>query len=572
MTAAAIDRIPSRDQASAAGPHARSGFWRTWLLDTPEVIGGALAALGAYIVAAWVFRYHFGYAVNDAMARTAKAVYMSASRDPHFGAVGFYWPPLPSTLQIPFVLALKPFGRMDFAGPISSALWASLAAVVLARICREHGLGRPSTLIVSVLFLANPITFVYAINGMSESCLYFCLMLAMLGWLRWVRRRGIGDLALIGASLAAGVMVRIESAPVAVVLAVLIGAGRNWRDWISRAAALLLPPAFAIGCWLAIQWLLLKDPLAFLHFDTGQNGVRRSADFLHRFGLPHASHNYLAALPWAGAYVGVFAPALIVLALVAAARPRRHLYAALGIIGSASVFPLVQIYLIVHDTGYGDPRYFTAMMPLGFVAVVWLVSQSRRGTARPLPVLSDQASALEFRDWDPEPAGRPRWPRRLVVATAGPLLVASLVLTASITVSYLLDHNRTNIGGEHSVYEALLGRPVTVLHPVSDVQRLAKFLDPYLAKGQKVILDTNYAYGPILFSRHPSGFIIQEDRDFRPILDSPEGRFQFVVASILPTTGAAPDVIGPLITPPASWKAVGDFGGLRLYRFIGAPP
>jgi hypothetical protein len=568
VTAATID--PRIAPQEAAAPAAVRGFWRTWLLDTPEVVTLAVVSLVGYLIAAWVFRYQFGYVVNDALARTAKPIYMALSRDPHFGAVGFYWPPLPSTMQIPLVILLRPFGHMDFAGPISSAVWAALAGVVLGRICREQGLGRPLTFVICILFLANPAIFVYAINGMSESCLYFFLLVVMLGWLRWVRRRGIADIALIGAGMAAAVLVRIESAPVAVVLAVLVGAGRDWKNWITRGVTTLIPPVFSIACWLATQWILLGDPLAFLHFNTGQNGVRRSAAFLARFGLPQASHDYAVALVWAGAWLIVLAPMLAALTVAGIARPRRFGYTAAGIVGTALVFPLVQVYLLVHDTGYGDPRYFTGMVPLGFVAAVVLAANFLHVSSLVPPVFA-RPNAL------PEPKANESvsdvavikpTPRRLIVA---PLTVLSLAAVGAATLAYMDNHRRTNIGGEHIVYDVLLGKTVQIQHPLDDNRNLARKIDPYLAKGDRIILDTNGNYGAILFSHHPDHFVIQEDRDFRSIVDSPDGRFQ-LIADLIAPRDVTTDVIRPLITPAASWKPIGDFGPVRVYLYVGAPP
>jgi hypothetical protein len=532
------------------------------LLDTPETIVLAVAGLVGYVIAAWIFRYRFGYVVNDALARTAKPIYMALSRDPHFGAVGFYWPPLPSTMQIPLVMILRPFGHMDFAGPISSAVWSCLAMVVLGRICRELHMGRTFTFVVCLLFLVNPAMFAYAINGMSESCLYFCLLVVMLGWLRWVQRRSIADIALMAAGMSAAVLVRIESAPCAVVLAVLVGAGRDWKSWVTKATTTLLPPVFAIACWLGTQWILLGDPLAFLHFQTGQNGVRRPASFLYRFGLPQASHDYPVALLWAAAWAVVLAPSLAVLAVAAGIRPRRFGYAALGIIGTALVFPGVQVYLLVHDTGFGDPRYFTALVPLGFVAVAVLASGLLARQPLPPPVLARAAPSKTV------------GPRRSSWAWAGlvsSVAVLTLVAASGVTLEYMLNPRRTNIGQEHLVYDVILGKRVQIQHPLAASQELAKVLDRYLAKGDRVILDTNFNYGPILFSHHPDHFVIQEDRDFRSVIDSPDGRFQLIADSVTPPSGS-PDPIRPLISPTAYWKLVGVYGGIQLYRYVGPPP
>jgi hypothetical protein len=561
VTAATIDLRVAPQEVSVSATS--RGFWRTWLLDTPETTVLAVVALVGYIIAAWVLRYHFGYVVNDALARTAKPIYMALSRDPHFGAVGFYWPPLPSTMQIPLVMILRPFGHMDFAGPISSAVWSCLAMVVLGRVCRELNMGRLFTFVVCLLFLVNPAMFVYAINGMSESCLYFCLLVVMLGWLRWVRRRSIADIALMAAAMSAAVLVRIESAPCAVVLAILVGAGRDWKAWLTKATTTLLPPVFAVACWLGTQWILLGDPLAFLHFNTGQNGVRRPASFLYRFGLPQASHDYPVALLWAGTWVVVMAPGLVALAVAGAARRRRFGYAALGIIGTGLVFPLVQVYLLVHDTGFGDPRYFTELVPLGFVAVAVLASGLLSRQPLPPPVLA-QSAPTEAAD----PGRRSPAFTGLVTSVA----VLSLVVASAVTLEYMLNPRRTNIGQEHLVYDVLLGKPVTIEHPLASSQLLAKVLDPYLAKGDRVIIDTNFNYGAILFSHHPDHFVIQEDRDFRSILDSPDGRFQLIADSVTSPSGSTPDVIRPLISPAIYWKPIGVYGGIELYLYDGPPP
>lgn len=557
LTAAALtdDRLSGVRELSTSSRASRGSP-----IATIESVLLGFVSFGLYVAAGIVLRDHFGYSVGDALARTAKAVYMGASRDPHFGAVGFYWPPLSSTAQIPLVLVLKPFGRMDLAGPISSACWAAAAGVLLGRLSREIGLGRPTSFMISLLFVTNPVIFVYAVNGMSESCLYFFLIMASLAWLRWVRRRAIGDLALMGAALAAAVLVRIEALPVVFVLALAAGACRDWRQWTTRAITVMVPPLFAFACWLGVQWILLGDAIAFLHYDTGQNNHgRRPHEFLHSFGLPDTHGSYLAALPWAASWLVVFAPALIALVLAALASPRRHLYAMVGIVGSAVVFPLVQVVLIVHDTGFGDPRYFTSMIPLGFVAVAWLAASARPGWTSPpsifgeVPVAVGRGTAAEVHTQGD-----------LRTAAVGLAAVATLLVASVVSMTFMLNPLRTRIGNEHYVYNIVLGRPVRITKPLDDSRHLADYLDPYLAHGKKAIIDTGFGYGPILFSRHPSGFIIQEDRDFRSILDSPTGKFDFIVAPAISVPGTI-DVIGPLVSPPEAWRLVGQYGDAKVY-------
>jgi hypothetical protein len=227
------------------------------------------------------------------------------------------------------------------------------------------------------------------------------------------------------------------------------------------------------------------------------------------------------------------------------------------------VFPGVQVYLLVHDTGFGDPRYFTELVPLGFVAVAVLASGLLARQSVPPPVLARSSPS--------EVVGTRRgsWALASLVASVA---VLTLVAASVVTLEYMLNPRRTNIGQEHLVYDVILGKPVKIEHPLATSQELAKVLDPYLAKGDRVIIDTNFNYGSILFSHHPDRFVIQEDRDFRSIIDSPDGRFQLIADSVAPPSNGTPDVIRPLISPAVNWKPLGVYGGVALYLYVGPPP
>jgi hypothetical protein len=159
-----------------------------------------------------------------------------------------------------------------------------------------------------------------------------------------------------------------------------------------------------------------------------------------------------------------------------------------------------------------------------------------------------------------------------VAGLVASVAVLTLVAASVVTLEYMLNPRRTNIGQEHLVYDVILGKPVKIEHPLATSQQIAKVLDPYLAKGDRVIIDTNFNYGAILFSHHPDHFVIQEDRDFRSILDSPDGRFQLIADSVAPLSNGTPDVIRPLISPAVDWKPLGAHGGIALYLYVGPPP
>ncbi len=58
-------------------------------------------ALGFYI------SYVKGYMHTDALSRVANAFYVLYSRDPHLGAIGFIWNPLPSLMEMVLLIFLS---------------------------------------------------------------------------------------------------------------------------------------------------------------------------------------------------------------------------------------------------------------------------------------------------------------------------------------------------------------------------------------------------------------------------------------------------------------------------------
>jgi hypothetical protein len=549
-------------QPSQSG--APPGTWtKRWITGAPETTALAVVVVAACAAMGWVMRYHYAYAPPDALARTAKAVYVAASRDPHIGAIGFYWPPLPTLVEIPFVLALRPAGRMDFAGPLTTAIWAGIGILVLSRICTELQLRTSTRFALCLLYAANPFVFIYGINGMSEEAMYVCLLLTMLGWTRWLGRRSMLDLALVSVAMAAGVMTRLESLPVIIVLALLMGAGRDpWR-WLMTSFTAVLPAATAVFIWMMVQLVLLGDPLAFLNggrphgtkVPPQQAGPSSwDAAFRYRYALP--SHTgLLPALLWAATWVVVLAPVLILVLAAGVIRWRAFLYGALGFLGAALVFPALQLVRAVREIGFGDPRYFSETIPIAAVAAAWLVAEL--SATATVPRLS-------------HPGGRARHGALLChVPTVGVLTVVGLGAIA--TAAYIHQPRRTAIGMEYKVIAALEGDPISRGNVLASAENVTRVLDPYLANGQRAILDTDQNFLPVLVSRHPNGFIIQEDRDFRSILDHPDGKFQYL---LVPHDGSGANVLATLLNPAESWKLIGtypdpDFAQLDMYHYVG---
>ena len=58
-----------------------------------------------------------GYVHTDAMSRVANAFYVLYSQDPHLGAIGFVWTPLPSLVELLFLLSYPIYPRACFVRP-----------------------------------------------------------------------------------------------------------------------------------------------------------------------------------------------------------------------------------------------------------------------------------------------------------------------------------------------------------------------------------------------------------------------------------------------------------------------
>lgn len=238
---------------------------RGWLRINEIGVLTIVSVTGYVLVAFWI-RYDLHFWINDALSRSADAVYVTVGRDPHLGAIGFYWPPLPQLIQIPLVPFLLPFGQTQMAGPLSSAICVAVTIPVLARIGRLLGLGRGWTLAICLTFAVNPVIIYYAAIGMSEACFFLVGAVTMLGFLGFVRTRGTPYLLMLAVGLTGCVLTRLEGPFLAIALAVV--AGLQWGKWRQSARTIFLiglPAAAAFFAWMLVQWVLLGSPFFFEH-------------------------------------------------------------------------------------------------------------------------------------------------------------------------------------------------------------------------------------------------------------------------------------------------------------------
>jgi hypothetical protein len=528
-----------------------------------------ILALIGYLWVAWWLREDLHYFINDALARTSDAVFITVGRDPHLGAIGFYWPPLPQLIQAPFVPFLAPLGHADLAGPLSSAVCTALTIPVLARLCTRLGLSRPVRFGVCAAFAVNPITILYAGNGMSEACSVLFIAVAMLGFLGFVQTQSTNDLIVLVVGLCGAVMTRLETPLLVAVLAVV--ATFEWRNWrrLWTTALIVVPPAVCFLFWMAVQWVLLGSPFFFLH-QGGNAGTGTPA------WVPNPDGRPWVALGWAFHWMLVLGPAVVLAGLFLIWSPTSSkVRGTLGIVGAASVFPITQIDLLIRHVGFANPRYFMTAVLFATIAVAWLGSADRDllgrmrnvGLVGLLLVGAVTGSRTLSNAWTTHIEGE------CAFILAGPAKMLPFM-----AVSYPKD----------SINYCGKGQPLK--NGLASWRNLDAYLDRVLKPSDRVLADNFSNFYAVLWTKHAKQFVVRNDRDWQKIAANPVGKVDYIVTTgdvrgkglnVLPngTEDAGHEIAR---TNPGDWKLVAAFpGGTNdamatatpdVFKYVGPPP
>jgi hypothetical protein len=532
LTEAAVVEATATPPSRASTPVRRR--WEIWIL--------VLSSATLYVVAGVWLRYTMHYTIGDSLTRTADAVYVLFSRDPHLAAIGSVWLPFSEFIQIPFALLLRPFGQVELAGPVSTALCTVLTTLIIAQLCRVLEVSRVATFAICLVWAFNPVAVFYAANGMSEASSFMCLALAMFGYLAWIRLKRTSYLVVLAMGLAGAVLIRYEALGVVPVMAFLAA----W-DTKTRRPSLItmliaaMPAAAAFLLWMVSDWLLLGDA-----FRWAKNTGPPPVDPPWLMG----AHDFPTYLLYVGRWTIIFGPLLVVLVLLLS-RPSRF-RGTLGILAAAGVFPVVHLLLLTRHTSWGDPRYFAAAAMFAAVGAAWLASSGPRP------------------NW--------RW-----IRAGWDTAVVAVLLVGSVTAPIALTNPvATRVEAEGRIFGSFFGIPQPVyqtFHGFPDPQSTQDFrlwrqvaadLDPELARGKRVIVDTNIGFGAVLFSKHPSGFVMNSDRDFESILSDPAGSVDYAISSYPCNPHGLDEVSLRFGYPPNPSKPgpglVHDYGCARVYR------
>ena len=246
-----------------------------------------------YMILSIIFNKILILGNGDALSRTANAYYVFYSRDPHLAAIGFFWPPLPSILQLPLLPFLRQSGQVLLAGLLVSAVFGAGSLVLLNKILAKLRLAETLRWIIVFLTFIHP-NFAYLSSiGMAEPILTFFILLSIWGYLQMPY--GTSSWVICGTGLAMAFFVRYEALAVmaGVMLAVITLLWMSSEDWQSKLEgqllAVLVPPAYAVGIWMFLNWIVMDSPL---YFAFSEYSLSTAVDTAKIAGVAH--HLYLA--------------------------------------------------------------------------------------------------------------------------------------------------------------------------------------------------------------------------------------------------------------------------------------
>lgn len=568
-------------------------------------VGLYLVAFAAYAALGMVLTLHFNLVDSDAPSRVANAGYVLFSRNPHLGAVGFVWNPIPSLAEIPLLLfshVWPPLLTQGQAGTFMAAAFMAGAVWQVRAITSDRGVPTFWRWIIIAGFALNPMIILYGGNGMSEAPYIFFTLWAVRRLLRWVRTDQVNDLVVAGIALGLDYLTRYEAvAAAAAATAVVIGvaalrsSARGRRERLKHAAVdgtvLAFPFVVCFMGWTLASWITTGD--AFSQF---------SSQYGNSSQVSNASTGVAAFQKLAGGpiaivvrdllYLEPLLPLILIVVLVLAVR-RTELDSLMPIAVFGGVLAF-EAYAQLSGETFAWFRFFLMAVPLMVVLATLLWPYRGRAGSDGLA--------------DRSPTGRRRRTRRVrpfelrpsvarLSRLVGPLVASRrvrVVLGGAVVAVFVLSSIPTTWAG---ILNPLVGTQSeqTGLRAVVDSSHhtappsalrnntyLADYLDRLNLPDGTVLMDTFIGWDVWLQSDNRKQFVITSDYDFATFLNVPaESGIRYILVSDPVQDGRADAInqryptlyrdgagIASLVmTVPAT----GDDQTWRLYR-VNRPP
>ncbi|URJ59893.1 ArnT family glycosyltransferase [Paenibacillus polymyxa] len=473
--------------------------FRKWSASRWMAIGLFVFILALELSAGIYFSYVLGYMHTDALSRVANAFYVLYSRDPHLGAIGFIWNPLPSLLEMVILLLYPIFPALasyGLAAIILSATFAALTAMLLYRAGVRTGLSSGMSIILALVYALNPFILLFGANGLSDSLYIYFIMMTVIEFALWLKDRMTASLIVSGLALAMAFWTRYEAVPLGVAMAggvilAIMFLHRNMgrrelalREKLHKVEAtwllLLLPVVFSGLLWIFFNYLIMGN--AFYFLNSEYSNTAQSAELLNDDKFVEIFSNPLVALKFIASKTLWYSVPLFAILIIRLLSGRLFRWGTLIILLLFLSVPGLQFLLMMKQSSYGWFRYFMYVFP---ITVAWLPYE---------------LSQLQG-----------RWRR-----AAFGLVSVSLLLTAGL-LSYAL--TRPDIAPDENSFLTRTGN-VNYVRQESD-RRIAVWLDEHLPKST-IMTDSASAYTMIVYSQYPKRFLITSDYSFNKALSYPQ--------------------------------------------------
>jgi hypothetical protein len=456
----------------------------------------------------------------------ANAFYVLYSRDPHLGAIGFVWNPLPSISVMPLLLLKDlwfPLVSHNMAGAITSAFCMTAAVHQLRCTLRDWGVQRVPRLLIVALFALNPMIVYYAGNGMSEA-LYTFTLLAVTRYLsRWMIYDDLTSLVYAATALGFAYLARNEAvSPALFSGALVLGVSffRNAGNLKARvmksltdATIYVFPFVISFIGWATASWVITGAP--FAQFTS----VYGTASEISSLGIKKTPYHVAFAFEWHA--ISALAP-LILLILPAALLTALWRRDALVLVPLAVVGASLAFDMGAYATGsiISSFRYYIETIPLEALLVGSLFATNR--SLRPLPATSRFASPSASGG----PSGKSRWQGAMAALAA--LIVAAALLGPSIPKTGAAMFN-PKIGSEETAnlgyvfHKHLTAEDRVFEVHYSQILNIGSYISGLHLPDGSVVVDTFDSCAPEVITsiRDPRVFVITNDRDFQPVLADP---------------------------------------------------
>ena len=258
---------------------------RTWISDR-EIRAEWIFTMVLFL-AELLFGVYLGthkVLLGDAMSRTANAFYVFYSLPRRLTSMGLVWNPLPSLLQLPFVVLSQIDRRIltkGFSMSFVTALFAAWSVKTMLGTFRKMDIPRPFAWVLTCLYAFNPYVFFYGANGMSEIMMAASGIQVISSFSLWMRRGGASHLIAMGFAFVVMFLVRYEAVPFAIFIsfgmALHMLFSRRERKYYQKDSLeplwyieatfwiTFLPIIYTVLVWIFYNWSITGNPLYFMN-------------------------------------------------------------------------------------------------------------------------------------------------------------------------------------------------------------------------------------------------------------------------------------------------------------------